>query len=146
MTLLVIGISSLSANAMGHKHQYHNANANHQGLDGEDSQHIKLKNRLHNLAKKLDLTREQRSEIKQIFAGMRESRQVHKSALSGFKTQVQSMLQMSEFDEQQFATIYTEYQPSLQKAAMEKAKIRHAVMQVLTPEQQQKFLTMQKHH
>jgi Spy/CpxP family protein refolding chaperone len=29
--------------------------------------------------------------------------------------------------------------------AMEKAKRRHAILQVLTPEQQTKYLTMRKH-
>lgn len=145
MSVLILGISSLSVNAMGDKHEYHNSSAKHENAEGRDHQHAKMKKHLHRLAKKLDLTPEQRSEIKVIYSSMKEDRQANKATFSGFKQQVQSMLQASEFDENQFTNIYAKYQPSFQKSAMEKAKVRHAVMQVLTPEQQEKFLTMGKH-
>jgi len=145
ISVFVLGLSSLSVNATGHKNEDHNANATHENAKGHDNQQTKMKKRLHRLAKKLDLTTEQKSEIKVIFAGMKEIRQTKKRALSGFKEQIQSLLQASEFDENKFANIYTEFQPIFQKSAMEKAKTRHAVLQILTPEQQKKFLTMRKH-
>ena len=51
-------------------------------------------------------------------------------------------MQRPEFVENQFEIIYLEHQANFQKMAMEKAKIRHKVMQLLTAEQQQKFLIM----
>lgn len=145
MSVLILSISSLSVNAMGDKHEYHNSSAKHENAEGRDHQPAKMKKHLHRLAKKLDLTSEQRSKIKVIYANMRDDRQEDKANFAGFKQQVQALLQASEFDEIQFTNIYAKYQPSFQKLAMEKAKVRHAVMQILSPVQQEKFLTMRKH-
>ena len=145
MSVLVLGISSLSVNAMGHKNDNHNPEKRQQQGEGHNKQHAMMKKHLHRLAKKLDLTSEQRSELNVIFAGIKEDRIAHKPDLTGFNEQVKSLLQVSKFDENKFEAIYAEFQPTFQKMATDKAKIRHAIMQVLTPEQQQKYLTMGKH-
>ncbi|MBA6294032.1 hypothetical protein H4J58_10640 [Colwellia sp. MB3u-70] len=44
-----------------------------------------------------------------------------------------------------YLAIYAKHQLNFQQAAMARAKFHHGVMQVLTSEQQQKFLTMDKH-
>tara|TARA_R110000744_G_scaffold143851_4_gene255816 strand:- start:320 stop:799 length:480 start_codon:yes stop_codon:yes gene_type:complete len=142
ISMLALGISSLSVNATGHKNAYHNPSDGHHDIKQRDNQHVTMKNRLHRLAKNLDLTPEQRSEVKEIFSGMKAVRQAYKSTMSGFKEQVQSLMQRPEFVENQFEIIYLEHQANFQKMAMEKAKIRHKVMQLLTAEQQQKFLIM----
>tara|TARA_R110000744_G_scaffold16472_6_gene45367 strand:+ start:2772 stop:3257 length:486 start_codon:yes stop_codon:yes gene_type:complete len=145
MSVLVLGISSLSVNAMGHKNDSHNVEKSQQQGEGAKKHHAKMKKHMHRLAKKLDLTSEQRDEIKVVFSGMKEDRLAHKANFTGFNEQVKSLLQASKFDENKFDAIYAEFQPNFQKMAMDKAKIRHAIMQVLTPEQQKKFLTMGKH-
>ena len=145
MSVLVLGISSLSVNAMGHKNDNHNPEKRQQQGEGHNKQHAMMKKHLHRLAKKLDLTSEQRSELKVIFAGIKEDRIAHKPDLTGFNEQVKSLLQVSKFDENKFEAIYAEFQPTFQKIATDKAKIRHAIMQVLTAEKQQKYLTMGKH-
>ncbi|MBA6391048.1 Spy/CpxP family protein refolding chaperone [Colwellia sp. BRX10-3] len=146
ISLFVLGISSLSANvnAMADKSENHHSYISHENGGGVDKQDKKMKKHLHRLAKKLDLTSEQRSEIKEIFTHMKEDRQAHKAALSGFKEEVKSLLQASQFDENKFNALYIQYQPNFQQAIMEKAKARHGVMQVLTPEQQEKYLSMRK--
>lgn len=147
ISLLVLGISSLSANAMADKSENHHSHISHQnggGVDKQHKQHKKMKKHLHRLAKKLDLTSEQRSEIKLIFTNIKEDRQAHKTAFSGFKEDVKSLLQASQFDENNFNALYRQYQPHFQQAIMEKAKARHGVMQVLTPKQQEKYLLMRK--
>jgi Spy/CpxP family protein refolding chaperone len=144
MSVLVLGISSLSVNATGHKNEYHNPNMSQEKGEGRDNKQAKMKKRFHRLAKKLDLSQEQRSEIKVLFTSMKEGKQAKKATMSSFKARVQPLLQASKFDENKFADIYADFQPSLQKAAMEKAKMRHNILQILTPEQQQKFLTMRK--
>ncbi|MBA6225858.1 MULTISPECIES: Spy/CpxP family protein refolding chaperone [unclassified Colwellia] len=149
LVLSIISLSSFSANAMGHEnkhHSHHNSHdMSHQQHQGREHQQAKLDKRLHHLAKKLDLSQAQRSEIKLIFVSMTEDKQAKKRVMSDFKAQVKPLLQASEFDENQFAAIYAEHQLNFQQAAMERAKVHHGVMQVLTAEQQQKFLTMGKH-
>ena len=145
MSVLVLGISGLSVNAMGHNNDSHNAEKSQEQGEGTKKHHAKMKKHLHRIAKHLDLTSEQRSEIKVIFSGMKEGRLAHKADLTGFGEQVKSLLQASKFDENKFDAIYAEFQPAFQKMAMDKAKIRHAIMQVLTPEQQKKYLTMGRH-
>lgn len=142
LSIFVFVMSSFSANAIGHKKQYANPDTEHHNLNARENQHTEMQKRLQRLAKKLDLSQGQRSEMKVIFASMKIKRSAHKDALSGFKTQVQSLLKTAEFDESQFATIYVDHQLTFQKLAMDKAKVRHKMMQILNPEQQQKFLTM----
>lgn len=142
VSMLVLGISSLNVNAMNHKNDHHSSGVGHSNAKGQDNHHVKMKKRFHRLAKKLDLTQEQLSKVKEIFTGMKVVKQTHKHAMSGFKEQIQSIMQRSEFDESQFETIYLEHQANFQQIAMEKAKIRHKIMQILSPEQQQKFLTI----
>jgi len=140
ISMLVLIVTSVSVNAMGQKHEYHNDK--HQQVQGSDQQQLKMKKRFHRLAKKLALSEKQRDEIKPLFAHMQAERQAQKGALSGFKAQMQTLVQASEFDESEFDAIYAEFQPNFQGIAMAKAKMHHAVMQVLTPEQQQKYLKM----
>ena len=143
ISVLALGVSSAHINAMGHQHKFDNPSTGQPNTLTQGNRHIEMKKRLHRLAKKLDLTQTQRSEVKEIFAEMKVVRQVHKLVMSGFKKQVQSLMQMPEFNERQFDIIYMENITNFQKMALEKAKVHHKVMQVLTAEQQQKFLTMQ---
>ncbi|MBA6341465.1 Spy/CpxP family protein refolding chaperone [Colwellia sp. MB02u-10] len=145
LVLGIISLSSFSANAMGHENKHHSHHNSHQQHEGPDNQQAKLEKRLHHLAKKLDLSQAQQSEIKLIFVSMTEDKQAKKRAMSDFKAQVKPLLQASEFDENQFVAIYAKHQLNFQQAAMERAKVHHGIMQVLTSEQQQEFLTMGKH-
>ena len=145
ISLLVIGMSSIGVNAMGYKHGEYNTEMSQEKSEVNKKHHAKRKKSLHRLAKKLDLTSEQRDEIKAIYAGMKEGRKANKESLSSYKEQLKSLMAVSQFDENEFNAIYAEFQASFQQVAMEKAKHRHAIMQVLTPEQQAKFLTMRKH-
>ena len=149
ISLLVLCIGSLSANAMGHKKGDRNSEnstelSQHKSEDSKHH-HRQMKKKFHHLAKNLDLTSEQRSEMKAIFAGMKEDQQANRSALSGYKEQLKLLVAQSQFDEDQFNAIYAEFQVSFQQLAMEKAKQHHAVMQILTPEQKVKYLAMRKH-
>lgn len=144
MSFIALAVTSLNVNARGHNNEDHNSKTEMSQQKGENHKHGNMKKRLHRLAKKLDLTAEQRVQVKEIFANMKTQRHDRKDALSGFKEQVKSLVQMSEFDENKFKTIYTAHQASFQAIAMEKAKMRHAILQVLSKEQQQKFLTMHK--
>jgi protein CpxP len=146
ISLLVLGgISSLNVNAMGHKSEAHHIEKGQVEGKSSNKHHGNMKDSLRRLAKKLDLTPEQRIEIKAIYTAMKEDRETHKKSLSSFKEQMNSLFKAGKFDETKFSVIYDKYQKNFKLMAMEKAKRRHAIFQVLTPEQQSKFLTMRKH-
>ncbi len=145
MGVLALTLSSVNANAIGHKKDGHNSQAGIESVEKGDHKQAKAKKSLRRLAKKLDLSAEQRSQIKTIFAQRKAGHKERKESMAGFKAKVDTMLQNNEFDESNFAVIYSEYQAEFEQMAMEKAKARYEILQVLTPEQQQKFLKMRKH-
>lgn len=145
ISVLVFAISSVSAHATEKNQDNHSQIMSHQKAEGHQHSQKKMQKQLRRLAKRLALSQEQRKTVKALFKAEKAENQEDKVAMLGFKAQVKLLLQASDFDENKFDAIYMEFQPSLQKSAMKRAKIRHAIMQVLTPEQQQEFLNMRKH-
>ncbi|KXJ57622.1 MAG: hypothetical protein AXW17_00625 [Colwellia sp. Phe_37] len=145
MGVIALTVTSLNVNAIGHKSDVNNPNVQYQKSEERGKHHNKMKKQFHRLVKKLDLNSTQKTKIKAIFADMKTKHQEHKETRAGFKKQVDSLMLASYFDENSFAAIYAEYQPSFQEMAMQKAKTHHQIMQVLTPEQQKKFAKMQQH-
>lgn len=145
MSVFVLAISSVSAHAIDQKQDSPSPIMNQKKDDGHDHPQKRMKKQLHRLAKKLDLTQEQRKTVKALLVAENAEKQENKLTMLGFKEQMKSMLQVPDFDENKFDAIYMEFQPSLQKSARKRAKLRHAIMQILTPEQQQKFLNLRKH-
>ncbi len=147
MGVTVLCLTTFNASALGynndgngksHAGQYHNS--------GEKGNHAKhMKKRFKMLAHKLDLTKEQRQEIRTIFTEMKSDKKERRATMSGFKEQVEILAQASEFDESRFKTLYAEFQENFQVLAMERAKMHHTIMQVLTPEQQKRFSSMREH-
>ncbi len=144
MSAILLTMTSLNVNAVEKSIEQANAVTSYQKADGNGKQHATMKKRFHRLAKKLALTSEQRTKVKAIFANMKNTHQEKKASLAGFKEQLSSLMKTSEFDENNFTAIYMEYQPVFQQNAMARAKVQHQIMQVLTPEQQEKFLTMKE--
>ncbi|SEL80653.1 Heavy-metal resistance [Colwellia chukchiensis] len=140
---LLLAVTSVSSFALAHQqHQHHKM---YQQVMDIDKQALKMHKRMHRLTKVLALSEAQQAEIMQLFTEQKAERLAQKTALSGFKTQLQGLTQASEFDENQFNAIYAEFQPAFQAMAMQKAKMHHGVLQVLTPQQQQKYLKMRRH-
>ncbi len=139
--LTTLCLTSFTASAAGHNHQADERGHNkaHYG-----QAHKQMKKRFHMMAKKLDLSKEQRQEIKGIFLAMKSEKKIQRDNMSGFKEQVKTLILADEFDEAQFNIAYASYQDNFQYMAMEKAKMRHAVMQILTAEQKEKFLSMRE--
>ena len=102
----------------------------------------RMKKHFKMLAKKLDLTKAQRQEVKSIFAEMKVSKKSHRNSMKGFKEEVNVLTMAPTFNETKFKSIYAQSQENFAQVAMERAKMRHKIMQVLTPEQQEKFQTM----
>ena len=144
-SVMLLTMTSMNVNAIEKSIEQTNAVTSYQEADGNGKQDKKMKKRFHRLAKKLALTSEQRSKVKAILANIKTKHQESKGSLAGFKDQVRSLMKTGEFDENNFTAIYIEYQPVFQQNAMARAKVQHQIMQVLTPEQQEKFLTMKAH-
>lgn len=145
ITVLALAISSLSVSAATVSNENNGTATSQQKSEGHHKHERKMKKHFHRLAKKLDLTKEQRTDMKAIFANMKDQRKEDKATLSGFKKQLQLLMQEKAFDENKFSAIYAEFSPNFAQVALQKAKVRHAIMQILTPEQQKKYLAMRKH-
>lgn len=91
------------------------------------------------MARHLDLTNEQKSEIKTIFKTAKTNANVNKQAMKNFKKEVKALVHADTFDEQAFINLHTANQVQIQNMALAKAKVKHQVFNVLTPEQQEKW-------
>lgn len=117
--------------------QYHE-NEHHQ-----ERNKAKFKVKLKRLAKYLKLSEQQRSDLRELFIQQKENRVDRRELMAEHKNQIQQLLLAEEFDEIAFKEIFKN-SDALAQVAMQKAKMRHAMLQILTPEQQQKFLAMKE--
>lgn len=150
----VLCLTTFNANANANASASANALANNNGKShtgqhqsrGEQG-HLKkqMKKRFKMLANKLELTKIQRQKIRTVFSEMKTDKRERRVSMSGFKEQVDVLAQAREFDEDKFNTLYASFQNKFKALVMDKAKMHHAIMQVLTSEQKAKFSSMGKH-
>jgi len=98
-----------------------------------------MKRHFKKMAKYLELTEEQKTQMKAIRAEAKTQRSEFKESMSGFHQQVKALMQAETFDEQAFSVLQSQYQGNFQHMALIKAKTKHAMFQVLTSEQQEKM-------
>lgn len=91
------------------------------------------------MARYLALSEQQITQIKEIKQQSRAEGEVLRDTMKAFKEQVKALKNSAEFDEQAFTAIYAQYQDTFAQMALQKAKSRHAVYQVLTEEQRAKW-------
>lgn len=94
------------------------------------------------LERRLDLTEQQKVKIKLIKNMAREERVVYQEGTTAFKEKFNSLLIASVFDQQAFINLQDQYQSHFSEVNLSKAKYKHAYMQVLDKEQQQKMLIL----
>ncbi|MCW8832612.1 MAG: Spy/CpxP family protein refolding chaperone [Colwellia sp.] len=92
------------------------------------------------MIKALSLSEQQQGEIKAIRALAKEQHKELHASLQQFKKEVKVLVQAKNFDEQAFIALQGAYQPSFEQAALAKAKTKNAIFNVLSAEQQQKWL------
>lgn len=100
--------------------------------------------KLKKMSKKLSLTSDQQEKIKHIFEEKGENRKASKAQMKLFKSSVKQIIKEETFGEEKFSALYAKYQSTFFEAALQKAKSRHAIMQILTEEQQEKFSALMK--
>ncbi|GAA6204795.1 Spy/CpxP family protein refolding chaperone [Thalassotalea sp. SU-HH00458] len=98
------------------------------------------------MAKHLALTDEQKTQVKAIFEQTKLKAKEQKETMKGFKEQVKSLMSAPTFDEKAFIELHSQYQTSFTEMALQKAKSKHAIMQVLTAEQREKFMKFNRKH
>ena len=111
--------------------------------------HHKSGHMMKRMASYLDLTDLQKSELKAIKKQGKVANKSLHDELKQFKEAQKILMQAEEFDEQAYLALHASYQPTFTQLALTKAKTKHALFNVLTTAQQQKWLqkkTQRKGH
>lgn len=98
--------------------------------------------KLRKMVKHLQLSEEQRIEVKAIFVQAKDNAKEHRTSMKDFKEQVKSLMAAPVFDEKAFTDIHSQYQTNFAEMALLKAKHKHAIFQILTLEQREKFMEL----
>ena len=104
------------------------------------------KDEMKRMAKALSLSEQQKVEIKAIKMQAKEQHQSLWESMKAFKVAEKKLLKEETFDEQAFSALYDTYQPILKQSALTRVKAKHAVFNVLTTAQQEKWQKVIKHH
>ena len=100
---------------------------------------IHQKSKLKKMFKALSLSEEQKLQIRAIKKQAKEQHKLQSDTMKKFKEEQRALAQAKLFDEQAFIALHEAYQPTLAQMALIKAKSKHAIFNVLTTEQQQKW-------
>lgn len=132
---VVIAFSSLSS-------------ANASGVDvafDSPQQYQRSKHMMKRMIKTLSLSEQQQVQIKAVKTQAKEQSETLRDSMKQFKGAEKLLLQAESFDEQAFTALHAAYQQTFAQMALTRARTRHAIFNVLTTEQQEKWLqTMKK--
>lgn len=117
----------------------------HKGHQHQENKHKGHKQKMKRMAKALSLSEDQQVQIKAIKTQAKEQHQILQASMQEFKIEEKKLLQTEKFDEQAFNTLHDTYQPIFKQLALIRVKDKHAVFNVLTTEQQEKWLKMIEH-
>lgn len=98
------------------------------------------------ILKQLDLTSEQQADIDAIRAAQKEQgeaqREAMQTARESHKAAMQALMTNETFDENEAIRLLDEKSAQKQANALARMRSHHAIMQVLTPAQQEQFLEL----
>jgi len=115
----------------------------HDGMmaeNGEKMRHHGMIGKMRRMARHLELDETQISEIKAIFLAARDENSELRENMKAFKEEMKTLLAAETFDEEAFAELQAKYQESFEQKGLLRAKTKHAVIQVFTEEQKEKWL------
>lgn len=98
------------------------------------------------MAKVLSLSEQQQVQIKAIKKQAKEQSHTLRVSMKQFKIAEKKLLQTKSFNDDAYSDLYEAYQPVFAQIALIRVKNKHAVFNVLTEEQQEKWLKMTKYH
>ena len=126
-----------------------NASNNDMNLDGpkimKGNQQKMQKKQMKRMAKVLSLSEQQKVEIKAIKSQARAQHQALRPVMKAFKMAEKKLLQTKTFDEKAYIALHDSNQATFAQSALIRAKAKHEVFNVLTTEQQEKWLKMAEH-
>jgi Spy/CpxP family protein refolding chaperone len=134
----VLAMSLTSASAFA----FNNGYDHKRSKDG--SQHIQkserfMAHKFKKMARRLDLSDEQRAQAKVIHQEAKKSRLALKESMKTFHQQSKTLTMEDSFNEQAFIALQVEYQDTFAQMALIKAKTKHSFMMILTEEQREKM-------
>jgi len=127
----IAAFSPISVNAMPFDGDAGFSQEMHKGKKG--------KKMLKRMARYLDLTEEQVTQIKAIRTQSKADGEALRESMKAFKSEAKMLKDSEVFDEQAFNELYQKYNDTFASIALLKAKTRHEIFYVLTAEQQEKW-------
>jgi len=109
-------------------------------------EHQGNKHKMQRMTKALSLSEQQQVQIKAIKKQAKEQHKALRESIRKFKTEEKKLMQTKGFDESAYSELHDAHQATFSQIALMRAKTKHAVFNVLTAEQQGKWLKMIKHH
>lgn len=91
------------------------------------------------MAKHLNLSKEQKSEVKAIHEKHRSSNEAQRVSMQAYQAEVKALIASGNFTDASFSDIYNKYEDELEQKALRKAQVKNEVYQVLTDEQKVKW-------
>lgn len=135
-SVLAMSLTSASASAFNKVHEHkRNKEGSQHTLKSERFMQHKFKK----MARHLDLSDEQREQVKVIYQAAKESRLTLTASMQTFHQQSKTLTMEDSFNEQAFIDLQSEYQDTFTQMALIKAKTKHSFMMILTEEQLEKM-------
>ena len=107
----------------------------HMQLNGDRAERM-----MNRMIRALSLSDQQQVQIVAIKAQAKEQHNVLRDSMKKFKEEEKTLLQAQAFDEQAYTALHGAYQPVFVQMALIRAKTKHAIFNVLTTAQQEKWL------
>lgn len=118
-----------------------NVNAsNYDASFGSPQQYQKSKHMMKRMIKVLSLSEQQQVQIEAVKMQATEQSSTLRDSMKQFKGAEKLLLQAEAFDEQAYIALHEAYQQTFAQMALTRAKTKHAVFNILTTEQQEKWL------
>ncbi|MGV2871106.1 Spy/CpxP family protein refolding chaperone [Colwellia sp. E150_009] len=109
------------------------------GFDGQ-KHHQSGKHMMKRMTKVLSLSEAQQIQIKALKTQAKEQHELQRESMKKFKDEEKLLLRAESFDEQAYIALHVSYQDMFTQVALTRAKTKHAIFNVLTTEQQEKWL------
>lgn len=109
-------------------------------------EHRGVKHKIKRMAKALSLSEEQLVKIKAIKEDALEQNKVLRESMKQFNSEEKKLIQAATFDEHAYNALRDAYQSTFNQIALVRSKNKHKIFNMLTAEQQEKWLKMAKRH
>ena len=126
MITLFAGAFAIAPAQAGPNHDSHKHAKKHQGHGGMY------------ILKKLDLSDEQKTEVKAIMKNAKEQKKGLHESLKAYKQALSDLINSPDYSEQAVRSLHAQYQSVFAEKAVIKANASHQINALLTPEQQAK--------